>query len=74
MNAIVVGLSALVAGLLLLGLLLWRRDLLHRHQRARAGRRQAGVESADNTHAVPWPKSWRGIPGDGDDAGRSPLA
>jgi len=66
MNAI--ALFALVAGLLL-GLLLLRRDLRRGHQRARAGRRQAGVEPSDDTHAAPWPKGYRGIPRSNDEDG-----
>ena len=67
MNAIAVGLFALAAGLLRLGLILTRRD--RRRQQPRDGRRQPGVESADPK----WPDGWKGIPksegpGDGDGA------
>jgi len=72
MNAIAIGLFALVAGLLLAGLILmWNKFHHRRHQQ----RRQPGVESADpkRVKAAPWPDGWKGIPksegpGNGDGA------
>ena len=60
MNAlmIAVGLFALLAGLLLAGLILMR------HRRSRDERRQANIESAKprGVKAAPWPAGWKGIP------------
>ena len=77
MNAIAIGLFALVAGLLA-GLILLRRDLRQRRRRAKDGRRQPGVEPAElgRVKGTHWPDGWRGIPpsGDGDGAGKSLYA
>jgi len=65
MNAI--ALFALVAGLLLAGLILLRRA--RRHRPVKDERRQPGVGPVEGTHGAPWPRGPAGIPksGDGDD-------
>ena len=58
MNTFAIGLCALLAGLVLAGLILWR------HRRSRDERRQANIESAKprGVKAAPWPTGWKGIP------------
>ena len=68
MNAIALGLCTL-AGLVLLGLILYenrplRRDLYRQHQQARAGRRPSHIKPAElgQVNGEGWPDGWKGIP------------
>jgi len=63
MTTTTIALCAL-AGLLLAGVILGRREIRRGRQRAQAGRRQARIESAQlgQMNGARWPAGWEAIP------------